>query len=427
MKISPEQALWRCDPKTLGFELTSELSPSYHIIGQDDAVEGLRYGLENRSKGNNVFVRGLSGFGRMALINQMIDMVVADIPHADDRCYVCNFKSPDQSILITLAPGTALDFQLEMDQFGAFVEEELPAYLSSDRVKSKQNELAGKTQAQIQQFGTPFDEELKSNSLIMVPIQVEGNTVPTILPVFDGKAVQYDVLQQMRTSGEMLEEDHKVLSTKITRFEEKFRELSENINIVQLRHQEALRNLMKDEACLHIGSRIKAIKSKIKQEVIVPFLDAVCDDLVTHRLFESKNVESFSRLYRVNVVRSRSPDAGAPVVNLTNPTSANMIGKIDRDLSANNMAVHSDHSMVKIGALLEADGGFLTLEIQDLLAEPRAWAALLRTLKTGMLEISNVDPFGLWAAPQLKPAPDTYRRQGDFGRRSKDLFYARAV
>lgn len=89
---------------------------------------------------------------------------------------------------------------------------------------------------------------------------------------------------------------------------------------------------------------------------------------MTHRLFESKNVESFSRLYRVNVFRSRSPDAGAPVVNLTNSTSANLIGKIDQNLSANNMAVHSDHSMVKIGALLEADGGFLTLEIQDLLA-----------------------------------------------------------
>lgn len=405
MIINAEQARWRCDPGALGFKLTSELSPSYHIIGQDDAVDALRYGLENRSKGNNVFVRGLSGFGRMALIDQMIEAVVADIPPADDRCYVCNFKSPDQPTLINLVPGTALDFQLEMESFAAFVEEELPAYLSSDKVKSKQKELASKTQVQIQLIGTPFDEELRDNGLAMVPIQVGQNTVPAILPVFEGKPVQYEALQQMLTSGEMSEEDHKVLMTKVTSFEEKFGELSEDINIVQLRHQEALRNLMKDEAFLHIGSRIKTIKNNIKQEVIEPFLEAACDDLVTNRLFETKNVESFSNLYKVNVVRTRNPEAGSPVVNLTNPTLANLIGKIDRDLSANTMTVHSDHSMVKIGALLEADGGFLTLEIQDLLTEPGAWAALLRTLKTGMLEISNADSFGLWGSPQLKPDP----------------------
>ena len=105
MKIGAEQARWRCDPVTLGFELTSELSPSYHIMGQDDAVEALRYGLANRGKGNNVFVRGLSGFGRMALIDETIESVKRDIPPASDRCYAYNFNTPDQPILINLSPG----------------------------------------------------------------------------------------------------------------------------------------------------------------------------------------------------------------------------------------------------------------------------------------------------------------------------------
>jgi len=405
MKLSAEQARWRCKPELLEFKLTSEIKPGYHIIGQDEAVDALYYGLENRGKGHNVYVRGLSGFGRMALINEMIGSVTSDIPPASDRCFVYNFKSPDKPILINLEPDTAPDFQMEMEQFADFVEEELPAYLASDKVKSKQKELTNSTQTQIQQIGAPFDEELKSNGLTMVPIQVGQNIVPAILPVFDGKPAQYETLQEMRTNGDLSEDDYKALMTKIATFEEKFGELGEEISNVQHRHQEALRTLMKEEAFLHINSRVDVIKNKISQQAINTFLDSVVEDLVTHRLFDAKNAESFSRLYQVNVVRSRKPDAGSPVVNLTNPTLTNLVGKIDRDLTASTMMIHSDHLMVKTGALLEADGGYLVLEIQDMLTEPGAWAALLRTLKTGVLEISNADPFGLWASPQLKPDP----------------------
>lgn len=405
MKISAEQARWRCNPEDLGFKLTSELSPGYHITGQDEAVDALSYGLENRSKGHNVFVRGLSGFGRMALIDQMIEQVGSDIQPAPDRCYVYNFDSPDKPALISLTPGTAPDFQSEMENFATFAEEELPAYLASDRVKSKQKELTSHTQAQIQEIGSPFDADMKANGLVMVPIQMGQNMVPAILPVFDGKPVQYDALQQMRTSGEMSEEDYKALMEKIAKFEDTFSELGENISTVQLRHQEAMRSLMQDEAFLHISTRIELIKSNIGQQAINPFLEAVVNDLVTHRLFEAKNPDSFSRLYQVNVVRTRKGTASSPVVSLTNPTMSNLVGKIDRDFTANPMTAHSDHLMVKTGALLEADGGYLILETQDLLTEPGAWSTLLRTLKTGVLEISNADPFGLWASPQLKPDP----------------------
>ena len=70
LKLSVSDCRWVCDPATLGFSSTAELHPEHRILGQPDAVDALRFGLDSRTHGNNVFVRGLSGFGRIELIDE---------------------------------------------------------------------------------------------------------------------------------------------------------------------------------------------------------------------------------------------------------------------------------------------------------------------------------------------------------------------
>ena len=55
-----ETLRWRCDPDDLSFDSTAEVEPVAGVVGQDDAVEAVRYGLESSSPGQNIFVRGLS-------------------------------------------------------------------------------------------------------------------------------------------------------------------------------------------------------------------------------------------------------------------------------------------------------------------------------------------------------------------------------
>ena len=55
---------WRCDAAELDFETTNDVKPLVGVVGQDDAVEALRFGLETDAPGQNIFVRGLSGTGR---------------------------------------------------------------------------------------------------------------------------------------------------------------------------------------------------------------------------------------------------------------------------------------------------------------------------------------------------------------------------
>jgi predicted ATP-dependent protease len=54
----------------------------------------------------------------------------------------------------------------------------------------------------------------------------------------------------------------------------------------------------------------------------------------------------------------------------------------------------SDYRGIRAGALLSADSGYLILDVNDLISEPGAWRALMRTLRTGVLEIVPPE-FGL--------------------------------
>jgi ATP-dependent Lon protease len=405
VRVSAERARWRCPEAELGFASTRDLTPEHRILGQEDAVDALRFGLENRIQGNNVFVRGLSGFGRMALIHQVIEESARGATLKPDRCYVNNFNTPDQPRLLELPTGRGREFREVMDEFAEFATNELPAYLNSDYVKSRQKQLTAKTQERIQEIGQPFEDELRQAGLSMVPMQVGQSMVPVILPVVDGKPVQFDELQQQRLDGSVSEEDFKLLLEKISSYEKKFAQLGEQIEAVQVGHQEAMRELVVEEATAFVQSRINNIKRRFLLPQVETFLEEIKNDLIHHRLSDPKLDSDFVRVYRVNLISCHDPDARAPVVSVSTPTLPNLVGKIDREPSPNGMYIRSDHLMIKPGALLEADGGFLVIEAQDVLMEPGAWAALLRTLKSGLLEFSGTDVMAAWGSPQIRPEP----------------------
>jgi hypothetical protein len=61
--------------------------------------------------------------------------------------------------------------------------------------------------------------------------------------------------------------------------------------------------------------------------------------------------------------------------------------------------------MIRAGALLRADGGYLILDVRETLAEPGAWRVLLRTLKNGALEIVPPEVSFALVTTALKPEP----------------------
>ena len=403
--LSASEARWTCPTENLGFTHTGELDPEHSILGQPDAMEALRFGLENRLTGNNIFVRGLSGFGRTSLIHQMIEEIALTQLDLPDICYIHNFDSPDQPKLLQVPNGHGEALRDAMDEFAEFAKRDLPEYLNSDYVKSRQKTVMAEGEEKIKAIGKPFEDDLQQANLAMVPMQVGQNMVPVILPVVDGKPIAFETLQQQRMDGTVSQEEFDALVKKITEYEGKFRDLSEQIENVQIEQRGELRNFFIAEARHFVGTRINEIKKRFNFPATVAFLDAVLEDLITHRLTQEAMASNFSRLYRVNLISSHSNRSTRPVISVTTPSMAHLFGKVSREINPAGTTMVSDHLMISPGALLEANGGYLVLEAQDVLMEPGAWNTLLRTLRTGLLEIGNSEFDSPWGLPQLRPEP----------------------
>lgn len=110
------------------------------------------------------------------------------------------------------------------------------------------------------------------------------------------------------------------------------------------------------------------------------------------------------RLYRVNPIISHDAAASAPVVEETNPTFVNLLGRIE--FGVRDGLPYTDHMMIKAGALHRANGGFLIVQARDVVTASRSWETLKRVLRFGVITMeSGVDSPGAPPSATLRPQP----------------------
>ena len=400
--LSIAELRWQCVDSWLNFTTTAEVEPVKKVVGQDDALEALRFGLEINAPGQNIYVRGLTGTGRATLVEQLLLDIKPACPPSSDRCYVHNFAKTDSPALLTLPQGQGQKLANMMDAFCVFVDEQLAPQLESDNIRTKRWDLDEQAQQAIRELGKPFEAELRANDLALVPVQLGQVVQPTIMPLVEGKPVALNKMQEMvdekKINPEKLEEVHR----KISDFARRFEDVSQKTSEIQFEHSQAINSLYEKETRRIVELRLAKIRDEFPGQDVIDFLKAVVDDLASYRLPMLGTEEEFTDLYRVNPLLSRPADAPCPVIHETSPTLQNLLGSIDREVTALG-AFRSDHMMVRAGSLLRADGGFLVLEVRDILNEPGSWKFLLRTLKTGRLEISPPELNYFWSGPALKP------------------------
>jgi hypothetical protein len=57
LRVAAADLRWCCDEAWLPFASTDEVEPLTEVVGQDDAIEALRFGLAISGPGQHIFVR----------------------------------------------------------------------------------------------------------------------------------------------------------------------------------------------------------------------------------------------------------------------------------------------------------------------------------------------------------------------------------
>ena len=83
-----------CDPASFQFDTTDDLVGHPGDLGQERAVEALRFGLAMGHSGYHVFVLGEPGTGKHATTFRLLGERAAIEPVPPDLCYLYNFDEP---------------------------------------------------------------------------------------------------------------------------------------------------------------------------------------------------------------------------------------------------------------------------------------------------------------------------------------------
>jgi predicted ATP-dependent protease len=406
-ELTLEELAWRCPDDWMEWESSEEVPAATTIVGQDRAVEAIAFGLAAGGVGYNVFVTGLSGTGRLTTIKRFLDQL-ADADHLpDDVCFVYNFRNPEEPCALHLDAGAGRRLVEGMEGLVRELAENLPHILTDKDFRKRIERAVADLQEQERQLGETFEAEVKEAGFEMVQIQAGPVTRPEMLPVVEGKPTPLEELPKLVEAGE-LEDEEGVRLTELhgklsERLQEVFHGVADLRRRVAQRIEEVRRRLLEPTFL----DAVRQVRTRVGDERANPYLDAVKDDLKEHLdLFvagdEAGGEDRFTR-WQVNLTVDNADLEGRPVILETEPSYTNIFGTLERSMTPSG-EVSASFLRIRAGSLLRANGGFLVLNADDMLLEPRVWTGLKRALKFRRVQIQSLESLVLGAA-MLKPEP----------------------
>lgn len=399
-KVAVEDLRWVCDPASIKFETTAEIDASKSILGQDTAREALMFGIECLAPGQNVYVRGPRGTGRMQMVRQLLAELAPKTDAKKDYCYVHNFVRPDHPKLITLDAGTAPDFRKAILELADFAQDGLVKALEGEPYAAQRHAIQEQVQQQMKNLSKPLEDALAADNMVLIAGNGPGQG--GIFPLFEGQPVPPDQFRLLVGQGKVPQEAFDAFEEKFPKYQKQMQEISREINTCLRDAGKAMREMNEKSARELLASRVEAIETTYQNEKVAGHLKAIVKDITEVQLPAEQNPD-LRELYGVNIVLTHTDLESRPVIEESAPSLMNLLGTVDPDWGPNGMAV-SDYRGIRAGALLNADQGYLILDTNDMLTEAGAWRSLMRTLRTGMLEI--VPPEVGWMRPNVIVQPE---------------------
>lgn len=401
--LQPAQLRWTCDPDQFDFVTTAgipDINSNVHLLGQDRAESAIQFGVGMRRDGYNLYVLGPPGAGKKTAIEAYLKEKAKDGPRPLDWCYVKNFNVTDKPNALHLPAGLGKLLQDDMVQLIDDLKSAIPAALEEEEHKLKLEEAQKAVFEEHENDLKKLEEEAEKFGLKMVR---RPTGVALIFPD--------DIEKLSPEEKEKLGEASEELSPKMRDIVKKMPEVMKNARMkVKELNQEAARSAI-EVLLLPLKERYGDLDD------VARHLEALETDVIQHSedfestggedgaplLFMQQKKTDFDR-YKVNLIVDNTRTEGAPVVFESFPHYNNLMGRVEYESHLGSFM--TDFSLIKAGALHRANGGFLVLNVRDVLLQPFAWEALKRSLTSGELQLESLaDGYSLISTVSLKPQP----------------------
>jgi len=401
-----------CDEKSFKFVTTQEVTPSREIIGQGKTAKSLEFGLNIEAKGYNIYLSGSTGTGKTSYVREFLKKKAKRKPVPKDWCYVYNFENPNQPLAISLPAGVGKVFLNDMEDLIKTISIEIPKAFDNNDYENEKNRI-------LQEFQ---DKRSVLVEKLNVAAEKQGFKVKTtpngiyFLPIVNGEAISEEEFNDLEDI-----EKNKIMA-KSGKIQLKTMDTIRKIKELEKKAETEVKDWENQTALFAVGVHINEVMDKYKEypKIINYLYDVQKDILDNLDKFEEeeipdeaqmflqgmfkKETESPTKKYKVNLFVDNSKTKGAPIVVDFNPTFFNLVGKSEYENEFG--ALSTDYTMIKPGLLHTANGGYLILQVKDILTNPMSWEALKRALRTEEIQIENMkDQMTAVPVSGLKPEP----------------------
>ena len=412
LKLAASELCRGCDPARFAFQTTDELEDLAQVLGQARAVDAIRFGVGMGRDGYNLYAMGAEGVGRHTVVRQYLEQQAPQRATPSDWCYVFNFAAPPRPRALQLPAGRAARFRQDMEQVVEDLRTGVPAAFESDEYRAHQREIETEFSDRQDQAIGAIGERAKDQGIALVRTPAGFGFAPR----------QGDAVMNPEDFRKLPEAEQKRLEEAISGFQEDLERAIHDVPKWRREAQRKLRELNRKVTRTAVNGLIEELKAAYQSlPQVVEYLARVQEDMIDHaEVFRQPKEgeqptlfgvplpmpeigESFLRRYQVNVLIEHA-GAGAPIVYEDNPTHDNLIGRIEH--TAQMGALVTDFTLIKAGSFHRANGGYLVLDALKVLAQPFAWEALKRVLRSREIRIESLGQMlSLVSTVSLEPEP----------------------
>lgn len=397
-------------PSSFSFKTTDDLELLDEIIGQERAKKAMEFGLCVEAQGYNIYIAGEAGMGKTTFAKRYAKRAASQKQTAKDWCYVYNFREKRAPRALCLDAGDGREFKNDMNELITYLTEEIPCLYKTKEYEERKRNLLHKYQTEKESYIEELKKHAKLLSFIF-DLSEEGISFSALdhlgNPISEQAFEALDKEQQMK-----IENSHKILQDMTVRI------IKEIKDVEQVGVQD-LENLVYQTALSNTGYYIKILKEKYtKYTHVLEYLDDLQQDILEHvdvfiqepgeqqtiallPWIETNSVKKLVRKYDVNLLVDHSKSVGAPVIIGTNLGYNKIIGELEYDNEFGSLS--TDYMKIKPGLFHQANGGYLILQVEDVLTNHEAWHAIKQVIKTRQLYIENSAGITIETVASLKP------------------------
>ena len=401
-----------CDPSFFKFKTTRELDPFDGAIGQARAIKAMEFGLNIDIKGYNIYIEGPTGIGKTIYAKNKLNELAKTKPVPDDWCYVFNFANNNEPVAINLPAGLGREFTNDMNQFIETIKNEIKsAFNNQDFEKEKES-----IQKDVEDKKIKLIEKLKKDAAKQGFEIKNTSSGIYFLPMINGKTLSED---EFNALDEKTKKDFEARSVAI---QQETIDTMKKIKEMENKAADKMNSWQNNIALFAVTIQVNELRNKYKKfPKIQTFLKDVQKDVLTNlndfiedekpnnmpaqmQMAKNANGKPWDK-YKVNLFVDNSELNGAPVIIDSNPSFYNLFGKLEYENSFGMMK--TDFTLIKPGLIHKANGGYIVLQIRDLLTNPILWDSFKRVLRTKLIYVDTLKDYQMNAVAiaSVKPEP----------------------